>query len=146
MRPVNLLPPRFQRARPSGGRAGVGYIAIGALAVLLLMVLLYVTTNNGITDAKNKTAEAQAEQAAAVAKAGQLQGFGDFAALKASREQAVKGVAQARFDYERLMRRPVGDRLRETLLEVFQEIQFLWRYLYLLLFGRLHYGFGNRSV
>ena len=104
MRPVNLLPARYQRARPSGARSGIGYIAIGALAVLLLMVLLYVTTQNGINDAKSKTEQAQAEQAAAVAQAGQLQGFGDFAALKASREAAVKGVAEARFDYERLMR------------------------------------------
>jgi Tfp pilus assembly protein PilN len=104
VRPVNLLPARYRRARPTGERSGVGYAAIGVLAVLLLMVLLYVLTSNGIDDAKNKTAKAQAEQQAAQARAGQLQGYGDFAALKASREQAVTGVALARFDYERLMR------------------------------------------
>jgi hypothetical protein len=68
------------------------------------MVLLYVVTNNGIKDAKDKTAVAVAEQQAAQAKIGQLQSFGDFAALKASREAAVRNVAQVRFDYERLMR------------------------------------------
>jgi len=68
------------------------------------MVLLYVITNNGIKDANNETAKAQAEQQAAQARIGQLQAFGDFASLKASRESAVKGVAEARFDYERLMR------------------------------------------
>jgi Tfp pilus assembly protein PilN len=68
------------------------------------MVLLYVTTTNGINDAKDKTAKAQAEQQAAQARIGQLQAYGDFASLKASRESAVKGVAQVRFDYERLMR------------------------------------------
>src|SRR5213076_1477812 len=77
---------------------------IGVLAVLLVMVVLYVVTNNGINDAHQKTAKAQAEQQAAEAKIGQLQAFGDFAALKQSREAAVKGVAQLRFDYERLMR------------------------------------------
>src|SRR3954452_15321641 len=104
MRPIKLLPPRYQPARASGDRPWIGYAAIGALALLLLMVLLVVVTNNGIKDAKSKTADAQAEQAVAQAKIGQLQAFGDFAALKTSRETAVKGVAQARFDYERLMR------------------------------------------
>lgn len=68
------------------------------------MVLAYVLTNNGIKDAHTKTASAQAEQQAAQARIGQLQAYGDFAALKTSREQAVKGVALTRFDYERLMR------------------------------------------
>jgi Tfp pilus assembly protein PilN len=104
LRPVNLLPPRYRPARASGDRPGIGYAAIGGLAVLLLMVLLYVVTNNGIKDAQNKTAKAQVEQQAAQARIGQLQAYGDFAALKVSREQAVAGVAQVRFDYERLMR------------------------------------------
>jgi hypothetical protein len=104
MRPVNLLPARYQPARASGERPGIGYAAIGALAVILLMVVLYVVTNNGINDAKDKTAKAQAEQQAAEAKIGQLQAYGDFATLKQSREAAVRNVAEVRFDYERLMR------------------------------------------
>lgn len=104
MRPVNLLPTRYRPARASGERPGIGYAAIGTLVVLLLMVLGYVVTNNGIKDAHKKTAEAQAEQQAAEVKISQLQGYGDFAALRATREAAVSGVAEARFDYERLMR------------------------------------------
>jgi Tfp pilus assembly protein PilN len=104
MRPINLLPARYQPARASGERPGIGYAAIGALAVLLLMVVLYVITNNGINDAKEKTAKAQAEQQAAQVKIGQLQAYGDFASLKQQRETAVKSVAAVRFDYERLMR------------------------------------------
>jgi Tfp pilus assembly protein PilN len=104
VRPINLLPARYQRARASGDRPGIGYAAIGILAVLLLMIVLYVTTNNGINDAREKTATAQVEQQAAQARVGQLQAFGNFQQLKASREDAVKRVATARFDYERLMR------------------------------------------
>jgi Tfp pilus assembly protein PilN len=104
VRPINLLPARYQPARASGERPGIGYAAIGALVVLLLMIVLYVVTTNGINDAKDKTAKAQTEQQAAQAKIGQLQAYGDFAALKQSREAAVKGVAEVRFDYERLMR------------------------------------------
>lgn len=104
MRPVNLLPARYRPARASGERPGIGYAAIAALAVLLLMVVLYVVTQNGINDAKDATAEAQAEQQAAQAKVGELQAFGDFAAIKTARESAVKNIALTRFDYERLMR------------------------------------------
>jgi len=104
LRPVNLLPARYRPARASGQRRGIGYVAIGALAVLLVMVLLYVVTNNGIKDANHKTAVAQSEQAAAQARAGSLQAYGDFAALKTARFNAVASVAGLRFDYERLMR------------------------------------------
>src|SRR3954452_22040262 len=104
MRPVNLLPSRYRPARASGERPGIGYAAIGALAVLLIMVLLYVMTTNSINDAKDKTAQAQAETAVAQQKIGQLQAYGDFATLKTSREAAVRSVAEVRFDYERLMR------------------------------------------
>ena len=104
MRPVNLLPPRYRRARATGERPGVGYAALGVLAVLFLMVLGYALTNHQITDAKNKTAKANTEAAAAQAKVGQLQAFGNFASLKASRESAVESIAAVRFDYERLMR------------------------------------------
>jgi Tfp pilus assembly protein PilN len=68
------------------------------------MVLLYVVTVNGINDAKDKTAKAQAEQSAAEARIGQLQAYGDFASLRQQRDAAVSGVALSRFDYERLMR------------------------------------------
>src|SRR3954454_8337135 len=68
------------------------------------MGLLYVITSNGIDDAKEKTAKAQAEQQVAAARIGQLQAYGDFASVKTARENAVKGVADSRFDYERLMR------------------------------------------
>lgn len=104
MRPVNLLPPRYRPVRATGERPGIGYAAIGILAVLLLMLVLYVLTQNGINDAKDKTAKAQAETAVAQAKVGQLQSYGNFAALKTSREQAVAGIAVVRFDWERLMR------------------------------------------
>jgi Tfp pilus assembly protein PilN len=104
MRSINLLPSRYQPTRASGERPGIGYAALGVLAVVLLMVVLYVVTNNGINDAHEKTAKAQAEQQQAQARIGQLQAYGDFASLKTSREDAVKRVAAVRFDYERLMR------------------------------------------
>jgi Tfp pilus assembly protein PilN len=104
VRPINLLPAKYQPARATGERSGIGYAAIGALAVVLVMVLLYVVTSNGINDANEKKAQAEQETAVARARIGQLQAFGDFQTLKVSRENAVKSIAQVRFDYERLMR------------------------------------------
>lgn len=104
MRPVNLLPPRYRPARASGERPGIGYAAIGGLAVLLLMVVLYVLTNNKINDANEAAAKAEAQKAEAQARAGQLTAFGDFSQLRASRENAVASIADVRFDWERLMR------------------------------------------
>jgi Tfp pilus assembly protein PilN len=104
MRAVNLLPARYRPRRATGERPGIAYAALGILAVLFAMVLAYVLTNNGIHDANSKAAQAQAEQAQAQAKIGALQAYGNFAALKTSREDAVKGVAEVRFDWERLMR------------------------------------------
>jgi Tfp pilus assembly protein PilN len=104
LRPVNLLPARYRPARATGERRGIGYIAVGVLAVLLLMILGYVLTNNAIKDANNEKAQADADYAAAQAKIGTLQPFGDFAQLKEARYNAVKNVALLRFDYERLMR------------------------------------------
>src|SRR5204863_2225991 len=82
----------------------LGYIALGVLAVLFLMVLGIVITNNGINDAKDKQATADARAQAAQAKIGALQGYGNFQQLKAQREAAVEQIADSRFDWERLMR------------------------------------------
>jgi hypothetical protein len=104
VRPVNLLPPRYRPARASGERPGIGYAALGALALILLLVLLWVTTSNGINDAKDKKAQADADRAVAEAKVGQLSAFGDFQTLAAQRQSSVVGLAEVRFDFERLMR------------------------------------------
>ena len=119
MRSINLLPARYRPARASGDRPGIAYAAVGILAVLLVMAVLYVVTDNKINDANNKTAEANAEKAAADAKIGQLQAFGDFASLKTNREAAVKGVADVRFDYERLMRETALVLPKDTYLTTF---------------------------
>lgn len=104
MRPVNLLPARYRPVRASGERPGIGYAAIVGLLVLLAMVVGYVLTKNGINDANDKTISAQAETRAAQARVGHLQAYGNFANLKVSRFRAVAGVAEVRFDWERLMR------------------------------------------
>lgn len=104
MRAVNLLPERYRPARATGRLRGSSYVTIGVLAVLLLMVLGYVITNNQINSNKEDANEAIAEAQAAEARAAQLGAFGDFLQVKQQREAAVKTLALSRFDYERLLR------------------------------------------
>jgi Tfp pilus assembly protein PilN len=104
MRPVNLLP---QSARPyvATGKAGGGsYVVIGVLAALVLGVAAYVLTTNQITSRNDEIAKANNETAQAQAKVADLQKYGEFNAVAATRVQDVSALAIGRIDYERLIR------------------------------------------
>lgn len=103
MKPVNLLPPS-ERAQQGGSRPGSAYVVLGVLGALLVAVLVYVVTANGVTSKQDELASARGETAAAQARLAQLGAFGDFASMKATRETSVASRAQARIDWERLMR------------------------------------------
>lgn len=104
MRPVNLLPGEYRAARASGQRAGSAYVALGTLAALLAMVLLYVVTANQISSREDAAAEAQGETAALHAEIAALGAFGDFSQIKQTRMASVTSLAQGRFDWERFVR------------------------------------------
>jgi Tfp pilus assembly protein PilN len=103
VRPVNLLPPS-ERIQRGGARPGSAYAILGVLGVLLVAVVVYVLTANQVTSKQDELAEARQEAQAAQAQAAALGSFGDFASIKATREQSVAALAQARLDWERLMR------------------------------------------
>src|SRR5205085_10091049 len=62
---VNLLPAKHRPRTPTGEQQGSAYIVVGVLGGLLLMVVLYVLTVNGINSRKGQVASANAETAAA---------------------------------------------------------------------------------
>lgn len=103
MRPVNLLPESQRRRRPEGGGNST-FVVLAALGVLLVMTAVYVTTANKVTSRDNATAAASAEADRLEARANELGAFGDFAQIKATRVASVRQLADARFDWERLMR------------------------------------------
>lgn len=103
MRAVNLLPPS-QRIQRGGARPGSAYAVLGVLAVLLVAVLSYVLTANQVTSKQDELARAEQKTQAAQSQAAALGSFGSFASIKATREQSVTQLAQARLDWERLMR------------------------------------------
>ena len=77
MNAVNLLPAKHRPRRPTGGQQGSAYVVVGILGGLLVMVVLYVLTVNAINSRKTQVATANAETAAAQARASALAPYGD---------------------------------------------------------------------
>jgi hypothetical protein len=99
---VNLLPAKHRPRTPTGGQQGSSYAVIGVLGGLLLMVLLYVLTVNGINSSKESVARTKAETAQAKKRAEQLTPYGNFIQVKEQRVSSVKQLATGRIDWERL--------------------------------------------
>ncbi len=101
MRAVNLIPAE-QRER-SGGLAtrseGVAHIVLGMLGCIALLALLY-----GIASHEVKSKESEATSLEARAQTTQQQASGlaeykSFVSLRESREQAIVGLINSRFDW-----------------------------------------------
>jgi Tfp pilus assembly protein PilN len=101
---VNLLPAKHRPRTPTGGQQGSAYVVVGILGALLVLVVFYVLTVNGVNTRKDQVARAQAETAQAQARAGALSSYGDFSKIKETRVQSVKQLADGRIDWERLTR------------------------------------------
>jgi Tfp pilus assembly protein PilN len=104
MRPVNLLPARYRPRTAGSGDSKTAYIALGALALLVLAVFGYVITANKVSSTNSEIAETRQRITAAQSQAVTLQEFGDFAGIKQARLDAVRSLATARIDWERLFR------------------------------------------
>ena len=104
MRPVNLLPARYRPRKPGSGDSKTSYIALGALALLVIAVFGYVVTANKVSSTNSKIAQTQQQIAEAQSQSVTLQEFGDFAGIKEARLTAVRSLATARVDWERLFR------------------------------------------
>ncbi len=118
MRPINLLPEQ-DRPRAASARPGLGYVALGVLGALLLMVLVYTLTSNQVNSRRGRAVEAKAEAQRLEVQSARLSPFGDFAQVKQARLSAVRDLADVRFDWERYLRElahvlPAGSWLRES--------------------------------
>ena len=104
MNAVNLLPDQHRRGSRTGGIANGAYIVVGVLAVLLVMALAYTLTSNQANSRKSDTATVKQEADRAEARSKQLDAFGSFASIKATRTASVEQLATGRFDWERFLR------------------------------------------
>jgi Tfp pilus assembly protein PilN len=102
--PVNLLPAKHRPRTPSGGQQGSAYVVVGILGLLLLLIVFYVLTVNGVNSRRDQVARTKAETAQAEARASALSPYGDFSKIKATRVQSVRQLADGRIDWERLTR------------------------------------------
>lgn len=103
MKPVNLLP-QGHRRQEAGGRPGSAYVVVGVLAAFLVAIGVYVLTANQVSSKQDDLARVKQETQATQARVAALGSFESFASVKATRENSVRALAQARLDWERLMR------------------------------------------
>jgi Tfp pilus assembly protein PilN len=112
MRAVNLLPSDLRgtapAAAPSAGQEraeGIGaYVVLGALALCVAMLAVYVLATNTVKQKQATLEEVTAQAHAASAETAKLKPYADFDAMAKTRVETVKGLAAARFDWEQAFR------------------------------------------
>ncbi|MFT3863539.1 MAG: hypothetical protein QM729_04645 [Solirubrobacterales bacterium] len=108
MRPINLIPEDERRRGSRGGAPAPGsplaYLIVGALAIGLIGVVMYVLTSNTISDRESEVAGLQAEKAAATAKAEKLTPYASFQAVAEQRTSTIAELADSRFDWVRVIK------------------------------------------
>ena len=104
MRAVNLLPEEYRARRPTGARSGSAYAVVGILAAVLVAAAVYILADNQVKDRQAKLTRVQNEAAVAEAEANSLTAFTNFRSVAQGRIETVRGLAQARFDWERTLR------------------------------------------
>jgi Tfp pilus assembly protein PilN len=105
MRPVNLIPAEMRQGARAPMRTGpVPYILLGFLAAVLAGVALLVLTGNQVSERKDEVAQLKHEDAVAVQEARRLAAYTQFQTLHEQRLATIAGLADSRFDWERVMR------------------------------------------
>jgi len=104
MRPINLIPDELRQGSYAPMRTGaIPYILVGALVALLAGVALLVVTGNQVSERKSEVTQMEAEDAAAQNEAQRLAAYTQFQTLHEQRLATITGLADSRFDWERVM-------------------------------------------
>jgi Tfp pilus assembly protein PilN len=99
MRAINLIPTELRRTG-SRGRAGLGvYVALGVLAVALVMVTAYTLTTRSLSGKRADVASLERQATDAETRAGNLKAYTEFTALREKRAETVRSLAASRFDW-----------------------------------------------
>jgi Tfp pilus assembly protein PilN len=103
MRAVNLMPADVRSTR--GTRpSGPVYVLLGALAALVVLASLWAVANRQAGDRRAELNRANAQAAAAEARAGASKPYEEFARLAQDRLDTVTALARSRFDWAHAMR------------------------------------------
>jgi Tfp pilus assembly protein PilN len=104
MRPVNLIPPEQRRGIDAPIRSGpLAYMAVGALAAILVAVVAVVSTGNTIKDRRAELASLEQRKGAAETQLRSLQPFATMRNVSEQRTATVSNLARSRFDWVRVM-------------------------------------------
>lgn len=127
MKAVNLLPPDLRGASKFGGApvrepvGGIGaYVVLGALALGVVALAAYVLAGNAVKQRQAELADVTARSQAITRDVAQLKPYADFEVTSRDRVQTVKGLIDARFEWERALRdlsRALPDDVRVTELD-----------------------------
>ena len=114
MRAVNLLPNDLRGAAPAAAPSsrpererveGIGaYVLLGALALCVAMLAVYVMASNNVKQKQADLAGVAAQATAAEKAAAKLKPYADFEAMAKARVETVRDLAAARFDWEQALR------------------------------------------
>jgi Tfp pilus assembly protein PilN len=104
VRPINLIPDDERRSGVVARTGPVAYLIVGALGVLLIGVVMLVLFTNSIHDREGEVARLETEKAAATAQASKLSAYTSFKQVSEDRTRTVAELADARFDWVRVIR------------------------------------------
>jgi Tfp pilus assembly protein PilN len=100
VRAVNLIPSDARRgSSPAGRSGGTVYVLLAALTIAVVLVAVYVTAANKISNEQAKVSALQAQAASAQGTATRLAPYVQFAQLAQSRAATIRGIASSRFDW-----------------------------------------------
>jgi Tfp pilus assembly protein PilN len=101
MRAVNLIPADAKRASrgSSGKKALPTYLLLGALAIAVGLVTMYVLASNDVSQRQAKATTLQAEVAQVQARSDSLSHYAQFSQMTHGRISSVRQLATTRFDW-----------------------------------------------
>ncbi len=112
MKAVNLLPSEQRGSAKTtaavvtpaaGGSAFGAYVVLGVLAFAVAAFAMYTLAGNVIKDRNAELAKVTQEAKTTQSQAASLQSYADFKTLATQRVATVKGLADARFNWERTL-------------------------------------------
>lgn len=103
MRAVNLIPRDARRGGAAGRSEGMVYVILAGLGLAVVLMIVYVSASNSVSDGKAKIAQIQAQAAQASAEAAKLAPYAQFAQLAQARAQTVRSLAATRFDWHKAL-------------------------------------------
>jgi Tfp pilus assembly protein PilN len=103
MKAVNLIPSDARGGRGSAGPSAsvATYALLGVLAVLLVGVTAFVLTGNDVAKRRDELATLQTQATAVQLQAERLHPYVEFQTLAQAREQTVRQLGAARFNWHR---------------------------------------------